>query len=103
MHNLPASPQSLSASELAPYEGDYLRYYIDRAGNKRDLVAELRATDGGLELTITGAPDGESSTMLRFCSYDHVVDPLGNHADFLREANGRIKWFRQGRLYERQG
>ncbi len=102
VHNLPASPQSLSASELAQYEGDYLRQYVDRAGNKRNLVAELRATDGGLELTITGAPEGESSSMLRFYRYDRVVDPLGNHADFLREANGQIKWFRQGRLYARQ-
>lgn len=102
VHNLPASPQSLSASKLAQYEGDYLRQYIDRAGNKRDIVAELRAKDGGLELTIGGAPEGGLALMLRFCRYDHVVDPLGGHADFLREANGQIKWFRQGRLYERQ-
>ncbi len=102
LHNLPASPQSLSASELAEYEGDYLRPYVDRAGNKRDLVAELRATDGGLELTIVGAPEEEPSSMLRFYRYDHLVDPLGQHSDFLREANGSIKWFRQGRLYARQ-
>ncbi len=102
VHNLPASPQSLSAAELAQYEGEYLRQYINRAGNKQDLVAKLRAADGGLKLTIVGAPEGESTTMLRFCRYDHLVDPLGQHSDFLREANGRIKWFRQGRLYERQ-
>ncbi len=102
VHNLPATPQSLSASELAQYEGDYVRQYVDRAGDKRNIVAKLRATDGGLELTLAGAPEGEVGLMLRFFRYDYLVDPLGHHSDFLRDTNGRIKWFRQGRLYERQ-
>ncbi len=100
VHNLPASPVSLSASELAQYEGDYLRHKVDRAGKKQDILAKLRAVDGGLKLTLVDQT--ETTFMLRFFSYDHVfIDPDGIHADFLRDTNGQIKWFRLGRLHER--
>ena len=96
VRNLPAFPASLSASELAQYEGVYTATMIDFQGKSQHLELHLVAADGGLNLA---TPAGLRTT-LRFYGYDRVTTPDGARSDFLRAADGNIKWFRYGgRLY----
>ena len=101
LHDLPASPVSLSASELAQYEGLYTRTFINFQGKVERVELQIEAANGGLEATIL---PGGIPTVLQFYSHDRVVEPNGFRADFLREGNGRIQWFRSaGRLHALTG
>ena len=68
VRNLSVSPQSLNASELTPYEGDYTIQFIDFQGATLNVPVQVSRRDGGLEMIGSG-----SSAMLRFYNYDHVL------------------------------
>ena len=96
VRNLPAVAASLSASELAQYEGGYTATMIDFEGKSQQLELHLVAADGGLNLS---TPAGVSLT-LRFYGYDRVASSDGARLEFLRAVDGSIQWFRYGgRLY----
>jgi CubicO group peptidase (beta-lactamase class C family) len=124
LHNLPAPPRRLSASELAQYEGHYVAENIGFTPNFDYQV-------GSIEFQLTGRPDGtllqtflasgetEAETedevgpgaapplppiILTFYANDYVIDEsLGLRANFLRDESGAVVWLRfSGRLYRRQ-
>ncbi|GIG59634.1 penicillin-binding protein [Longispora fulva] len=109
--NLPATPQTLSASQLAPYEGRYEGQVIFGDGKPVDLRVQLTADQGRLKyraLSPEGDPmDPEPGVpeTLAFYREDYVLPmdgagkPFGSRANFLRGPDGRVQWFREnGRL-----
>jgi CubicO group peptidase (beta-lactamase class C family) len=104
LNNPPAMPQMLSPAQLAPYEGRYKGWVIppDGASDKiEELAIDLRTADGGLRVT------GDLELSLAFYRDDFVLttDPEGQvkRSDFVRAADGRVVWFRDGgRMFARQ-
>jgi CubicO group peptidase (beta-lactamase class C family) len=106
--NLPATPQRLSASDLAPYEGHYVAYQIDEKGSMGEVDLELKAGGG----TLQGRQSAGGAALdlgMAFYRNDYVLDlddqglPVGTRSDFIRGPDGAIAWFRShGRLYARQ-
>ncbi|MGH3686347.1 MAG: serine hydrolase domain-containing protein [Pseudonocardiaceae bacterium] len=106
--NLPAVPQTLSPSELAPYEGHYTAQAIDSAGAAETTEVQLTGDRGQLAMTLTDQGDVTQSH-LAFYRRDYVLSfdandrPTHTRADFLRGPEGDVGWFRRGgRLYRRQ-
>ena len=107
LHNLPAVRQSLDTAALAAYEGSYLAEQIDYTGQKLEIVRELKARDGGLEMTMPGAPPAENR-FLTFYKDDFVLvdhdngEPTFARANFIRDRHGKVQWLRYaGRLSRR--
>jgi CubicO group peptidase (beta-lactamase class C family) len=101
LHNLPATPQRLDASALAPYEGQYMAQQIPYEGPSVDYPAELRAEDGKLQMILGEGPDASTRT-LTFYTTDYVFvnesdgNPLYLRANFLRDDQGHVEWLRLG-------
>jgi hypothetical protein len=105
---------------LAPYEGRYRAWIIPPVKATEHFVGtdfeitgppdpfvetafEITAADGGLQ-----AKGDDMSLTLSFYRDHHVLatDQNGqvHRADFIRDPDGRISWFRDGgRLFARQG
>jgi len=106
--NLPASPMTLSADQLSPYEGRYVGEDISEAGNKGTTVVEFRAQGGRLDGRITA--EGQTSSIgIAFYRPDFGLDfdaagkSANTRSDFLRDGDGTVQWWRRrGRLYRRQ-
>ena len=92
LHNPPAVPQTLTAAQLAPYEGRYTAQVIDPpqgvSGTVETSLA-IRAADGGLRVRLAGDSSQEldpapgntaSETQLSFYRDNYVVllDAEGN-------------------------
>ena len=94
----------LSPAQFAPYEGRYKGWVIppDGAPDKIvELAIDARAADGGLRVT------GDLELALAFYRDDFVLttDPEGQvkRSDFVRAADGRVVWFRDGgRIFAHQ-
>lgn len=117
LHNLPAPPRRLSASELAQYEGHYEAEIITIDNQVESTEFQLTGRpDGTLQQTFLGSGDAEDdlgpgdatdlpSAVLTFYADDYVIDEsTGYRSDFLRDGSGAIVWLRSGgRLYHRVG
>ncbi|GAN76278.1 serine hydrolase domain-containing protein [Acidisphaera rubrifaciens] len=103
VRNLPAVPQTLGAGELAPYEGAYTAEQIGFTGPPATLKLQMRAKDGALTMDRVGS--GAPLIMLKFYKRDYVVDEdNGLRANFLRDPDGSVAWFRLGgRLFRHVG
>jgi CubicO group peptidase (beta-lactamase class C family) len=98
--NLPATPQALSAGELAAYEGTYTGYVVGPDGVLQEDVFELTGDNGQLAVSVEGGP------RLAFYRRDYVLvldaagQSQGLRANFVRGADGQVAWLRVGgRLY----
>jgi hypothetical protein len=106
--NLPALPQYLTPAALAPYEGQYTAQAIDVSGELVETVIELRGHNG--RLAGTRAVGGETTDFgLAFYRPNFALDldgagkPTGSRSDFIRDAGGRVTWFRtHGRINRHQ-
>src|SRR4051812_9567641 len=93
--NMPAVPRHLGAGELATYEGQYIAEQIGFTGPPIEVVMQLNAADGGLQMI--EQDEGGTTTMLTFYKDDYVlVGDTSLRADFLRHADGRVAWLRLG-------
>ena len=112
LRNLPAPPRSLSASELAQYEGYYTADHI--SGDDQPEFSELQLTgrpDGTLQLVFSGfGAIAAFEQVLTFYADDYVVDKSsgmqasGSRANFLRDESGAVAWLRySARLYRPVG
>ncbi|MBV8401825.1 MAG: beta-lactamase family protein [Acetobacteraceae bacterium] len=117
LHNLPAPPRRLSASELAQYEGHYAAENITEDNQVVFIKFRLTArADGTLRQTF-GSGDAEleddlgpgsetlvAPAILTFYANDYVIDEsTGSRSNFLRDDSGTVVWLRySGRLYRRQ-
>lgn len=96
--NPPAEPVSLSAAELAEYEGVYSQQVVDGEGNVLEFSGELTAEDGHL----VQRDNGEVVLRLLFYRRDYVLlaepdgTPSGSRGDFLRGPDGAVAWLRGG-------
>ena len=117
INNLPATPQQLSASDLAPFEGRYVTDDIDAAGELGHVAIDFRGKDGQLVGTMSDTPDGNfvpdenaaPDLGLAFYKTDYGLDlgpdlePVGSRSNFVRGSDGSVAWFlNHGRLYKRQ-
>ena len=107
LHNLPAVPQTLGASALAPYEGNYDAEQIGFEGPPIDAPLELRAQNGRLRL-IEGKGADADIQLLTFYKDNFVFVtesdgmPVYARCDFLRDAQGNVQWLRLGgRLFRK--
>lgn len=115
--NLPATAQSLTATELAPYEGRYVAEQVVETGDLEGVAIEFRGRDGRLHGTMADLADvstnpGEDTAAqlgLAFYRPDYGLDlgpdgePVGTRSNFVRDPDGDVAWFRShGRLYRRQ-
>jgi CubicO group peptidase (beta-lactamase class C family) len=102
--NLPAEPRPLGAAELAAYEGSYTARQIGFTGPPFDTTMRMAGADGALQMVEGTGGDTTPATVLRFYREDFVlVGDTGLRADFLRDAAGRVAWFRLGgRLFRRE-
>jgi CubicO group peptidase (beta-lactamase class C family) len=119
LRNLPAPPRSLSASQLAQYEGHYVGEGITVDNQVEfDKFQLTGGPDGTLQQTFPdagqaeaeddpgpGAADDLPSTVLTFYADDYVInESTGLRSDFLRDGSGAVVWLRyKGRLYRRGG
>lgn len=98
LHNLPATPRTLPAQRLAPYEGTYTLTSIGPSGETLRTELELTASDGRLLLRYGGA----TVAILAFYRPDYVLmlGPDGKmtptRANFLCDRSGRVAWLRLG-------
>ncbi len=93
--NLPATPRERSAAELAPFEGVYRAEQIGFTGPEVKFAIEMKAKDGALSMAHVG--DDSPPTTLTFYKEDYViVEGIGARANFLRNPDGTIAWFRLG-------
>ena len=98
--NLPAPPRELGAAELAPFEGVYSAEQIGFTGPAFTFQIKLRAKDGALAMAHVG--DDSPPTPLTFYKEDYVLVEGGARANFLRNPDGTVAWFRLGgRLFRR--
>lgn len=105
LSNPQAEPKAQPVARLKDYEGHYKGWVIPPDGPPDKIVeqhAELKAAGGGLRAT------GDFELSLAFYRDDYVLttDPDGEvkRSDFLRGADGKIAWLRDGgRLFARQG
>jgi hypothetical protein len=112
LHNPPAAPQTLTAAQLAPYEGRYTGQVIDPppgvSGETVEISFVLRAADGGLRMRflddvnqeLDPGPENTASEIgLAFYRDNYVVllddagNPTATRADFVPGATGDIAWF----------
>jgi CubicO group peptidase (beta-lactamase class C family) len=108
--NLPATPQQLSAADLAPYQGRYVAESIPETGSIEQTVIEFRSGNGQLSGQLEGTMNpGDTRLGLAFYKPDYGLDlgpdskPVGTRSDFVRGPDGNIAWFRShGRLFRRQ-
>ncbi len=107
LHNLPAERRALDPAALAAYEGRYTAEQIDYRGQKLDVVKDITARDGGLEVTVPGAGPKENR-FFAFYRDDYVLvdyddgQPAYPRANFIRDRLGRVQWLRYaGRLLRR--
>jgi CubicO group peptidase (beta-lactamase class C family) len=111
LHNPPAVPQTLTAAQLAPYEGRYVQHVVNPLpGEAEESWLEIRASEGGLQLrfipspgTQAPNPDLEGSwSDVAFYRDNYVValdaegNPADTRADFVPGPNGEIDWYRLG-------
>lgn len=104
LNDPPAPTKTLSAAQLAPYEGRYRGWIVPPDGTPRkisELAVELRASNGGLVAT------GDLEVSLAFYRDDFVLttdaDGLVKRSDFIRGADGSVAWLRDGgRIFARQ-
>lgn len=109
--NLPATPRSLSAAQLAPYAGRYRALQIGVKGPPSLILARMTPSDGGLLMEETQEvliPSGErpnipgGSYQLTFYKRDFVLlgSPSGQRsayrANFVRDRSGRVAFFALG-------
>jgi CubicO group peptidase (beta-lactamase class C family) len=93
--NLPATPRTLSATELAPFEGVYSAEQIGFTGPPFTFEIKLQAKDGALAMSHVG--DDSPPTRLTFYKDDFaIVQAIGMRANFLRAPDGSVAWFRLG-------
>jgi CubicO group peptidase (beta-lactamase class C family) len=99
--NLPATPSERSAAELAPFEGVYRAEQIGFTGPEVKFAIQMKAKDGALSMAHVG--DDSPPTTLTFYKEDYViVEGIGARANFLRNPDGTVAWFRLGgRLFRR--
>ncbi|HWS33998.1 MAG TPA: serine hydrolase domain-containing protein [Actinoplanes sp.] len=104
LHNLPATPRTLPAADLAGHEGRYVATQIGLDGRPARITLDLVAAGGRL----SGRVDGVEQMVLPFYRKDHVLvwAPDGSdahsRADFIRDPDGSVGWFRfGGRLFRR--
>ena len=108
LHNLPAPPRQLSASELAQYEGRYVAEQILEDHQVGSIEFQLTGRpDGTLQQTFSGV-EGQPAALaapaiLTFYADDYVIDEsTGARWNFLRDESGAVVWLRfSGRLYRR--
>ncbi|MGI8549371.1 MAG: hypothetical protein ACR2PL_01040 [Dehalococcoidia bacterium] len=99
----PLQAVALSPDQLLAYEGRFAGFETPPA-----KALEFRANGNGLTLTgldASGTPIGQASQLSLYAD-DHVFIPSGSSAglrfDFVRDADGRIGWFRYlGRIVPR--
>lgn len=107
LHNLPAPPRRLSASELAQYEGQYVAEAI--LVNNQDFFEHFQLTgrpDGTLQKTdlSSGAATPLPPEILTFYANDYVIDEsTGLRYNFLRDESGAVVWLRFGGRLRRRG
>jgi CubicO group peptidase (beta-lactamase class C family) len=104
LHNLPATPRSLSQAQLAAYEGQYVAEQIGFDGEPVSLAIDLVGVGGRL----SGRAGGQEALVLPVYRRDHVLvwapDGSDSHsrADFVRDPDGSVGWLRlSGRLFRR--
>jgi CubicO group peptidase (beta-lactamase class C family) len=108
LHNPPAEPVRLTATQLAQYEGSYVAESIDQSGTMQRTAMTAAGRDGQLRWSGEGGP--ESTQTLTFYRDDHVLvagqdlgPPGAIRANFVRGHDGRIVWYSfGGRLHRRQ-
>jgi len=107
--NLPATPEHLSAADLKPYEGRYIAEQIAVSGDPMKVILDFRAGEGRLDGTMSSEGHDTERVGLAFYRADYGLNlgpdgkPTGTRANFLRQPDGSIAWFRShGRLYRRQ-
>jgi CubicO group peptidase (beta-lactamase class C family) len=120
LHNLPAPPRQLSASELAQYEGRYVVETIN-VDNQVEFT-RFRLTgrpDGTLERRYLGSGNAETEAeddlgpgdatdippaTLTFYADDYVIDKsTGARYNFLRDESGAVVWLRYNARLRRRG
>lgn len=107
--NLPAQPQQLSSTELAPFAGSYTIDRIGGSGASSVTTVELREDKGQLRgKSTTQGESGSEDFGLAFYEPNFVLDlgpsgqQTGPRSDFIRDANGDVAWFRtHGRIHRR--
>jgi CubicO group peptidase (beta-lactamase class C family) len=117
LHNPAAVPQTLTAAQLAPYEGRYVAREVDPPpGDSAETSLVMRAVDGGLRARlivgeVNPALDPELGNAtpefeVAFYRDNYVVgldaggQPTPGRSLFLPGPNGSIAWFSTaGRLY----
>ncbi|KUL40354.1 serine hydrolase domain-containing protein [Actinoplanes awajinensis] len=105
VHNLPATPRTLPAAELAAYAGRYTFEQIGFDGETGSLAFLLVPDAGKLQFR---AETGEEGGWLVFYRPDRVLEQLPDGTllpgrdDFVRGADGTVTFFRSGgRLFRR--
>src|SRR3954447_25966150 len=110
LHNPPAVPRVLTATQLAPYEGLYLaRDVWTPPAVSTEVWLELSAANGQLRRWMIAGDVNEDPDMA-FYRDNYVIlldgdgQPTPTRANFVPGPDGRIAWFSMfGRLYTRQG
>ena len=106
LRNLPAVPRPLPAPALAGYEGRYSASQIGFAGETGVVEADLVADAGGL---VVRTPQGDALRLVFYRrDFVRVLAPDGTdthfRADFVRDDDGAVAWWRYGgRLFRRGG
>jgi CubicO group peptidase (beta-lactamase class C family) len=96
--NLPATAQTLTAGQLAPYVGRYAQEEIGPDGTAVTVTYDLSAQDGELLVSVGGIPAGR----LAFYRDDYVLvrgpndEPTPIRANFVRGRDGAVAWLRLG-------
>lgn len=110
VHNLPASPRSMTDAQLAPYAGRYDLAEIGPDGTTARVTLEFTADDGRLRIRPLNpdgtVADGTAPEYVDFYREDHVVgaSPLSPRSDFVRGPSGEVAWYRtSGRLLPKVG
>jgi CubicO group peptidase (beta-lactamase class C family) len=103
LHNLPATPRSLTPAQLAAFEGHYVAEQIGFGGEPGTLELDLTGVGGRLSARING-----QELVLPFYRRDHVLiwapDGSDTHsrANFVRDPDGSVGWLLfSGRLFRR--
>ena len=95
LSNPPVTPRSLSASALAPYEGQYTAEIIDFNSPAKFIDLQLTSLPNG---TVQLMPvDSDTKVILTFYADDHVINKTdGVRSDFVRDGSGALAWLRYG-------
>jgi len=109
LHNRPVVVRTRTPAQLAEYEGDYWAQVIDPPpGDVKETTISLRAEGGRLHARVILGAAAPVEGDFAFYRDDHVVpvnsdgQPSLTPSDFVRDADGRVAWFRVlGRLHRR--